>query len=294
MNSVLLFTENQWAFGSLHHALIKRLWDHRIYANLINWGICYTTKEHQYFQHRYRQVCTPIDGISALLASGWPASKIIGVAHSERDIVLTLSRHEESIVDQLKGYAVVNKSMVKVSADLGIRRVPTVVRVGVDTEFFTMPLPARLHTMGYAGAKTFEMSNKSECKRGHLIPRVIEGLNVSLNEHAFYNHFAMPGYYSDIDAVLVTSNYETVGLPALEAAAAGRLPLGARVGYFDGSYGHLCRTPDDEFVADAREAISRYTKDREAFRIACINVRQAVRDQYDWGKCVVDWVSLFD
>lgn len=294
MNSVLFFIENGWAFGTIHHGLIKRLWDHRIYSNLLDWKIRYSGMEHHYFRHRYRQVCTTIDGITPLLEMNWPASRIVGVAHSERDLVLTLSKHDSTVIDELKSYAVVNPHLVGVSAELGIKRVPAVVRVGVDSEFFEMPLPRSLVTVGYAGARTFEMSNKAECKRGHLISKVLDGLNVSLNEHAFYNHLAMPGYYSDLDAVLITSNYESVGLPALEAAAAGRLPLGAQVGYFDGSYGHLCRTPDDQFVADAREAIDRYTKDSAAFRIACINARQAVRDRYDWRHCVADWVSILD
>lgn len=294
MNSVLFFIENGWAFGTIHHGLIKRLWDHRIYANLLDWRSIYSGMEHHYLRHRYRQICTTIDGITPLIEINWHPSRIVGVAHSERDLTLMLGRHDAGIVDQLKGYAVVNKDLVKVSADLGIKRVPTIVRVGVDSEFFDMPLPASLRTVGYAGAKTFEMSDKTDCKRGHLIPCVIDGLNVTLHEHAFYNHLAMPGYYSDIDALLVTSSYESVGLPALEAAAAGRLVLGARVGYFDGGYGHLCRTPNDEYVADAREAIRRYTADPAAFRIACINARKTVRDQYDWGNCVLDWVSLFD
>lgn len=294
MNSVLFFIENGWAFGAIHHGLIKRLWDHGIYSNLIDWRVRYNEMEHRYFRHRYRQVCTTIDGITFLLDNGWPASSVIGVAHSERDLVLTLSQHDPSVIDRLKGYAVVNADLVRVSKDLGFKRVPAVVGVGVESRFFEMPLPKELRVVGYAGIKTFEMSDKTDCKRGHLIPRVVDGLDVTLNEHAFYNHLAMPGYYSDIDALLVTSSYESVGLPALEAAAAGRLVLAARAGYFDGSYGHLCRTPDDEYVADAREAINRYTKDPAAFRIACINARRAVRERHDWDNHIAGWVSLFD
>lgn len=294
MNSVLFFIQNGWAFGTIHHGLIKRLWDHRIYSNLLDWNLGSSLEEHAYFCQRYRQVCTTIDGITHVLNAGWPASKIVGVAHSERDLVLTLGKHDASIVEQLKGFAVVNPSLIRVSAELGFKRVPTVVRVGIDTEIFDMPLPRELKTIGYAGARVFHMSNKTECKRGHLIDRVIEGLPITLKERVNYNHLAMPGYYNTLDGLLMTSSYESVGLPALEAAAAGRLAFGAKVGYFNGSYGHLCRTPDDEYVADAREAIQRYVADPKAFRIACINARKAVRENHNWDRCIADWVSLFD
>lgn len=294
MNSVLFFIQNGWAFGTIHHGLIKRLWEHRIYSNLLDWSVPYTRDEHSFLRHRYRQVCTTIDGITHLLNAGWPASMIIGVAHSERDLVLTLSQYDASIVNQLKGFAVVNPNMVPIAAELGFTRIPTVVKVGIDSCIFEMPLPRELKTVGYAGAHTFHKSDKTECKRAHLIPQVVDGLNVALKEHALYNHLAMPGYYGTFDALLVTSSYESIGLPAIEAAAAGRLTFGAKVGYFDGSYGHLCRTPDDEFVADARKAIEEYTADPRAFRMACINARKAVRENHDWSQCITDWVGLFD
>jgi hypothetical protein len=71
MNSVLFFIENGWAFGTIHHGLIKRLWEHRIYANLLDWRLHYSGMEHHYFRHRYRQVCTTIDGITPLLGYNW-------------------------------------------------------------------------------------------------------------------------------------------------------------------------------------------------------------------------------
>ena len=44
-------------------------------------------------------------------------------------------------------------------------------------------------------------------------------------------HLAMPGYYGTIDCLMVSSTInESCGLPLLEAAAAGRVPISTMVG----------------------------------------------------------------
>lgn len=293
-NSVLFFTQNRWAFGQIHHALTKHLWTHGIYCNLLDWTTGYSQKEHDYLKRCYHWVCTMPEAIGHLKGYGWDLNRIVAVAHCERDLVLAISNAGEAVFDQIGSFAVVNQHLAKTSEQLGIRRKPVVVRVGLDTRHFQAPVPESLKVIGYAATKTFTLSNGEECKRGHLVEAVAAETGLEFKAHEFYHHFAMPGYYRDIDAVLVSSNYETVGLPGLEAAAAGRLVLSTEVGYFDGSYGVKCRICEDEFKEDAIKNLRHYAANPHEFRMACIGYRKAVQEKYDWTKCVSDWLPLFE
>jgi glycosyltransferase involved in cell wall biosynthesis len=121
----------------------------------------------------------------------------------------------------------------------------------------------------------------------------MDGIGLYHNFHKNYNHLCMPGYYETIDALLVTSDYEACGLPAMEAAAAGRLVVSAAVGYFDGSSGALCRTPEDEFVEDARRILEEH-KDPIKYRETCERAQQYARDHYDWSHVVDGWIDLLN
>lgn len=292
MNSILFYTENGWAFGRIHHALIKRLWEKRIYCDLLDWKIQCTHREHELLRRKYRLVCS--NTLDGLIGWRWPLDRMVAVFHCERDIVLAVNQLGTAVFNDLHGFGVVNSSMIKVAADLGITRRPVVVRVGLDAEHFILPAPQSLRTVGYGGIKNFILSQGQECKRGHLVPGIVAEAGLTLREHEFYNHLAMPGYYQDIDALVVSSNYESVGLPALEAAASGRLVIGAEVGYFDGSYGIKCAIDDQGFRHDAIKALRHYAANPLEFRLACVRHRDAVRDRHDWSKCIDDWVALFD
>lgn len=294
MNTVLFFTQNRWAFGQIHHALIKHLWRYGVYGNLIDWTVEYTPKEHEYFKRCYRWICTMPEAVVNLQSYGWDLSRVVTVAHCERDLVLAIANAGEGVFDKLGAFAVVNPHLAKTCAQLGIRRKPVVVRVGLDTEHFRAPVPESLKIIGYAATKTFALSNGEDCKRGYLVDAIAAETGLEFRAHEFHHHLSMPGYYRDIDAVLVSSNYETVGLPGLEAAAAGRLVLSTEVGYFDGTYGVKCRMPEEEFKEDAIKALRHYCSNPHEFRVACIKHRKVVQEKYDWTKCVADWLPLFE
>lgn len=293
-NTVLFYTQNRWAFGQIHHALTKHLWKYGVYSNLLDWVTVYSQKEHDYFKRCYKVICTMPDAVHHLVKWGWGYNRIIAVAHSERDLTLAVANSGTEMFDKLKQFAVVNKDLVVTSKELGILRIPTVVPVGLDTRHFNGPLPANLKVIGYAGAKISNMSDGTDFKRGHLVEEIAKQTNLVFKPHEFYHHFAMPGYYQDIDALVVSSTYETVGLPALEAAAAGRLVLSTEVGYFDGSYGVKCRMDAEDFKTDVLKALNHFSSDTKAFRMACINFRKAVQDNHDWEKLTPEWVSLFE
>jgi hypothetical protein len=235
-------------------------------------------------------VTTP-EAIEHLKQMGIPLSKIVSIAHQEKDISTAVTNHGVDNFDELKGYGVVNNSLVDVSRNLGIRKIPSVVKVGVDFDHFYLPVKDSLDVIGYAGEIKSLMSDNSDFKRSYLIPQIIEQVKLPLQHHQYFNHLCMAGYYTLIDGLIVSSNYETAGLPAIEAAAAGKLVISPAVGYFDGSYGLLCRTPDQEFVEDAVAMIERF-KDPVLYKNVCLSSQQYVRDHYDWSVLVKDWINL--
>lgn len=290
-NSVLFYTQNRWAFGQIHQALIKRLWEHNIYSNILDWGVKYTYLEFDLLQLKYNTIASTPEPLAFLRNLRIPASRIVIVAHHEKDLVAGVEAAGAEAFEDLKGFAVVNSSMISVAANLGIKRIPSVLKVGIDFDQFYLPVGNSLSILGYAGEIKSLMSDNTDFKRSHLVPKVVEGVGLELRQHEHFNYLCMPGYYTTIDALLVPSKYETAGLPALEAAAAGKLVLSTNVGYFDGSYGISCRMSENDFVFDAVEALNKH-KDPKVYLETCYRSQQYVKDNYDWDKVIFDWLEL--
>lgn len=290
-NSVLFFTQNQWAFGQIHHALIKRLAKYGIYAHLLDFYKEYSHEEYYYLASKFETFVTTPEAVTRLMHYGVPPERIVAVAHAERDVVGAASSTSLSTFNRLKAFGVINPSLISVAENAGIFREAQLVRNGIDFDHYYAPISCGLRVVGYAGADYHPMSNNSDCKRAYLLDEVIAKTNLRFKRHAAINHLCMPGYYQTVDAILVTSSYEACGLPGMEAAAAGRLVVSPPVGYFDGSHGALCRHTDDDFVTDAKAALEKY-KDPRAYREVCEKAQQYAREHYDWVHVIEDWVKL--
>jgi glycosyltransferase involved in cell wall biosynthesis len=291
-DSVLFYTQNQWAFGQIHHALIKRLYAHGIYAHLLDFYQNHTQLEFDLLKRKFETFVTTPEAVVRLMAYGVEPERIVTIAHAERDVVGGANNSGSYVFDRVKAYAVINPALAEISKQAGISREPVVVRNGLDFDHFYAPISKRLVTVGYAGASHHPMSNNTDCKRSYLVSRVLSNIGLQHYKHPGVNHLCMAGYYETVDAILVTSNYEACGLPAMEAAAAGRLVVAPNVGYFDGSTGVLCRMPDDEFVFDARLALIKH-KNSRLYRETCERAQQYARDNYDWSKTLDSWLALF-
>ena len=283
--------ENGWAFGQIHHALIKRLWKRGVYAHLLDWGHQFKPGEIDLLKSKFDTFVTTPDGALGIHNQGVPLDRLVVVAHHEIDLCKLAHHGHAGIFAHLKGFGAVSVSLVDAARGYGISRTPKVVLNGIDFDHFYSPVPMQLKSVGYAGAFKAPMSDSTDFKRGYLLPRVIDGLELEFKKHTFMNHLCMPGYYRSVESILITSKYESAGLPSMEAAAAGRLVIGAAAGYFDGSSGILCRTPDDEFVEDARLALTSH-KDPSVYRQTCERAQQYARDHYDWEHRVDAWIEL--
>jgi glycosyltransferase involved in cell wall biosynthesis len=289
--NILFFTENKWAYGQIHNALIKRLWTHGIYSHILDWHKSYSDKEIELLDKKYDVFATSATVVRNLRDKGIDPSKIIAFAHAEEDLVNTYKSNGLSIFEGLRGIGVINPELKTLGELIGISSEIHVVRNGVDFDHYYAPIAEKLSTVGYAGASHHIVSDNTDCKRTHLLSRVMNGMDLNFVTHNEYSFLCMPGYYTEMDALLVTSNYEACGLPILEASAAGRLVVSPKVGYFDGSSGILCRLTDSDFVIDARVALEQH-KDPSRYREACERAQQYARDNYDWKHTISGWVEL--
>jgi len=292
--SILFFTENAWAFGQIHNALVKRLWEHGIYAHILDWRISYSPTEIEFLKKKFDIFYTNPPQVPHLINTfGVPKERIVTVAHAEVDIFKAVQAAGVEMFDGLKAFGVINPSMVDASAAFGVKRVPNVVLNGIDFDHFYSPASDSLQTVGYAGALSHHMSSGVDCKRKHLVPATMEGLPFAFKGHAFMNHLCMAGFYETIDALLLPSSYEACGLPIMEAAAAGRLVLCSSVGYFDGNFGVFLRLPESEWVEDAKAALLAH-QDPLVYKAACERSQQYARENFDWSNRIDAWVKLIE
>lgn len=290
-NSVLFFTQNQWAFAQIHHALIKRLNKFGIYAHLLDFYREYSHEEYHYLASKFETFVTTPEAVTRLMHYGISPERIVAVAHAERDVVGAAASTSTCTFNRLKAFGVINQSLMVVAENAGILREAQVIRNGIDFDHYYAPVSCGLRVVGYAGADYHPMSDNRDCKRAYLLDEVMSGINLRFKRHPAINHLCMAGYYQTVDAVLVTSDYEACGLPSMEAAAAGRLVVSPAVGYFDGSHGALCGLAPEDFVVDAREALEKY-KDPRAYREICEKAQQYARDYYDWEHVLEGWLKL--
>lgn len=293
MKSVLFFTQPRWAFAQIHHALIKRLWEHNIYAHLLDWTQNYTPDEWKYFNDKYDLFLTTPEAAHMLRNAGISYSRIASVVHCERDMAIAIHENGKEFFKELHSFGGVNRFLVDTAKQMGIEREMTVTPIGIDTKHFFCPVRDTMSVVGYAGAMEGWLSHGPEIKRGRLYTRVMEETGIQSRIHKSYHHLAMPGFYKEIDAVMVTSSYETVGLPILEASAAGRLVISTEVGYANGKQGILCRMPDEEFIADAKEALLYYYHNPRSYRRICEVNQDYTMAHHDWDNCIDAWVKLF-
>lgn len=290
--SILFYTQNRWAFGQIHHALIKRFWQFGYYCHLLDWTQRYSDLEWEFLKAKFDFFVTTPEAVYSLIARNIPAARIVSVAHADIDIIGAIKNSGTNIFNELYSFGVVNKDLIEVSKNLGICRTPSVVRVGIDFDHFYLPVGKSLNCLGYAGEIKHIAGDNQDCKRAHLVTEVVSSSGIKFNHHNWFNHIAMPGYYTTIDALICPSRSETAGLPNMEAAAAGKLVMSTAVGYFDGSYGVLLNTPEKEFVAEAVQALEQY-KDPSLYKNTCEKTQEYSKTHHDWNQHINGWINLF-
>lgn len=297
MIKVLFYTQNRWAFGSIHHALAKELYKHNIYANLLDWTQPYTADEFRLLNKTYDVFVTNPEAVLSLHHRGVPLNKIVTIAHGQWDLLLARQNNGTEFYNQLKGYAVISDVLKQKSLEFGISRIPDITPLGIHFDTFYDKVPDRLRVVGYAGQKECINFFKQEIKRAKLVELATTNIqDISLVTHGDYNHLCMPGYYKTIDCLIMASTEEAGGLPVMEAAAAGRLIMGTYVGYFEhnADIGAGIGLPIDasEFLTKAREHIIYYRDNPIQYKQKCESIQQFAKEHYDWSSVVQHWVKV--
>jgi len=294
---VLCFVGMGWAFGTLHTELSKFMHARGVICDLLDWSRIYSRDEIQMMSRSYDYIYSVTGEAWPLTDSyGIPHEKIIVVAHGDYDIHHALETRPLEEFDRFAGYGVVSGYLRDLSAQLGVKRVPTIVRLGINYRRFLSPVAEALRVVGYGGSMFRDNNGGVDWKRGNLAKQATESAGLVFNPAGEFHFLAMPQYYRSVDAVVVSSSREGYGLPAMEAAAAGRLVISTPVGGFpqQASYGAGIVAPieADDFTTFVTEKLAYFkNRPREYFEI-CSETQAAAR-RLDWEYVLDEWIELF-
>jgi glycosyltransferase involved in cell wall biosynthesis len=292
---LLIFTHTQWAFGQIHNALADQLRSRGWTVALKEWTVSHPS-DFAVGYDRILTVCSRWE-LQGLLSYGIPRYRITVVAHAEEDIQTFIQGYGIGAFNNFASYGVVSDSLACSSVALGVTRIPTVVRLGVDVGKFRRPVASSLKTVGYAARMERKTLSGVEQKRGALAKACVEaaGLVFKATEHTPLDE--MPDFYDSIDALVMPSLQEGAGLPPLEAAAAGRLVIGTPVGHmprlaYEG-LGILAPLGAEAFQKFATEVLVHYRDDAKHYREVCEEAQDSACSR-DWSCVVDDWIELLE
>jgi len=299
MKRVLFFFEDKWAFGTIHKALCKELYQHGIYANLLDWSYysTFTADEFRLLNNIYDIFVTIPNVAMPLHRAGIPLNKIVVTAHEQLDLYQTQKQDGLDFLNEVKEFAVISPILKIKSKELNVAREPKLTPTGIHFDLFYSSIHNELKNIGYGGAKRNTNFAGEDRKRGHLVEQVVNNVaGLQLVPHAFYYHLCMPGYYKNIDCVIQSSLEESGGLATMEGAAAGRLIIGTPVGYLgaNGSRGAGILVPLDEagFLKETAEHLNYYRDNASEYRQKCESIQQFARENYDWSVVIQNWIGV--
>jgi glycosyltransferase involved in cell wall biosynthesis len=298
VKKILFYTETKWAYGIIHYALCKELYKHNILADVLNWDLQYTQDEFNFLIDKYDLFVTTAPLVLKLHQKyKVPLHKICATAHGQWDILL--ARHEANFdfYPHIHSFGVISNILKTKCKEWNISREPKVVETGIHFDLFYAKPAISLKTIGYGGIKQTYNFFGQEIKRGHLVEQAcknIEGIQLQVSKS--YNHLCMPAYYKMVDAVIMSSTEEAGGLPMLEAAAAGRLPIGTPVGFFEENApkggGILVPVNEEEFVMRVKQTVCYYKDNPRDYVNKCLEVQSYAQEHYDWSKKIGPWLEL--
>src|SRR5579862_1609252 len=300
---ILIFANTEWSNGRVYYDLCKALYEKGYLVDILNWRVSYTRQHFSDLMSYYDFVLSGLDGIPGLFDNyGIPYEKIIGISHGiYYDLPLFLEKKGLEVLEKLANFGVVSYSMISESVIAGIRRIPLVISLGVAYSEFYTEISDRLTTVGYATAISHKTKNGIEKKRGGLAEACARAAGLTFTPAGTYSSAIsfhdMPEYYKKVDAVLMTSLIEAAGLPALEAAAAGRLVIGTPVGHFPlRAYqggGIIAPIEERRFKEFTINTLRYYRENSSAYVEKCHAIKHAAQ-QINWKYVIEEWVELIE
>jgi glycosyltransferase involved in cell wall biosynthesis len=295
-SKLLIYGYTQWSHGRVYYDLCKHLHQRGYVVDILDWRVNHADYIDQILPY-YDVLLSALDGIRTLTdAYGVPPSKIIALSHHEFDIRMLVEQKGLEIFSEFAGYGVVSEFMYGASLMSGVKRVPRVVPLGINYSEFHADVSERLQTVGYASSMWVETYGV-EWKRGALAEAAAREAGLPFKVAGQLSFHDMPEFYRTVDAVLTSSLSESAGLPAMEAAAAGRLVISTPVGQFPlNAYrggGIMAPIEADKFTSFAAATLRYYQEHPEAYVAKCQAIQEAAR-QFDWRHSIDAWVEFID
>lgn len=296
MKKIIFFTQTTWAFGNIHNSLNRILYKENYLCDILDWSISKSLEEMKHIQDSVDFFVTVPAAIPCLLSYGIPYNKIIGIAHGEIDILATIQNNSGyEIFEKIYKYAVIGDWLKNKSIGYGIKRSPEVLHIGVDERRYYQDVPSQLKSVGFGGNPSVKDYFGNEIKRGYLVKQCCDmvGIKFVTNSGDYIHYTGMPSFYKRVDCVIMASTQETVGLPMMEAAAAGRLVIGTEVGV-NSTHKNSIIVPMEEtqFIQKTVEILSFYKNNPEAFRQKCLEQQRYAFTHYKWENFVYEWVNF--
>lgn len=302
--NVIFFVDQQWAFGRIHTDLTKHFKVHGIHTEYLDWAKVYSKDEINNIECFCDYWFTTPHGLEGLVGYGVPFEKIIVVAHSKFDL---LHLKKLNLVDKVYSFGVVSKWLYREAKSFGFTRLPSVCNIGIETCIFSSEVSKELNSIGYAGTfnkrdeicpgqYNVETEFNLPVKRGYLVEEIANETNslFKLAMGNISNFSLMPGFYKNVDCIIVSSNHEGACMPLLEAAASGKLILSTPVGHWDrlkesGAF----ELPFEEKLLKetAIDIIKYYKNNKRQYISKCLQIQDYAK-RYDWKFCINDWLKL--
>ncbi len=297
---VLIYGYTKWSHGRVYYDVARRLHERGYVVDILDWQVGHW----DYFEKlvsSYDFVMTALDGVRPLVEEyRLPFEKIIAISHSEFDIRMLVEAMGMEAFERFASYGVVGEFLYCASLTRGVKREPVIAQIGVDYDEFYSEPSERLEAVGYGSSIAVETFGV-EWKRGNLAEAAAKRANLPFKvagwtgeQTSFHD---MPDFYRSVDAVLVSSLTESGPLPAIEAAAAGRLVIGAPVGHiprkaYEGG-AILAPIEQEKFVAFCAETLSYYRDRPGEYVKKCLDIRESAQN-FDWRYCIDGWIDLIE
>lgn len=300
MKKVLFFFEDNWAFGSIHHAAARELYQYGFICSVLDWNSNLSKEEFKMLDDVYDLFVT-IPSVVNTLVDYYEIDKkkIVAFAHGQWDIYKAREQGCDYYED-LYGFAVISHTLSCAALRITGRELnPRVCRIGIHTDLYTSDPPESLSVVGYGGSMHHTNYSGIDIKRGHLVEEACKRAAIQFSPPKYkYKNIAMPAYYKSVDCVVMSSLEEAGGLPLMEAAAASRLPIGTAAGYF-GEYaphhnGILVPFDEKEFVDCTEYVLNLFKTGPSFFREQCRHANDFAKRNYDWSVVIEDWVDLLN
>ncbi len=144
-------------------------------CDILDWGRIYK-REEMAMMAEYYDCIYGVPGETWPLTDnhGIPHEKIVVVAHGEYDLHHFVDTRPAEEIERFAGYAVISDLLAQQSADIGIRRVPKVVKYGVNYRRLMTTRPSELKVVGYGGSMHRNDHQGLDWKRGNLAQQATE------------------------------------------------------------------------------------------------------------------------